>query len=251
MKEHFVLHPEFEHLRSDIQDAIDRFSQGGEFVVDGERNAIKKFEIPGVTLNIKSFKKPNIFQAFVYRFLRKSKAERSYLYAARLQQLGINTPKPIGYVEHRGLGLGKSFYISEHLNYDFDFRTLNHNPTFPNRSEILKQFAKFTFQLHENSVQFLDHSPGNTLIVEEEWGQYSFYLIDLNRMRFKPLSFDERMRNFRRLWLSKTMINLMAPVYAELSGEPEELVHSVMTHHSRAFQKKINSKKIRRKRRQK
>ena len=105
--------------------------------------------------------------------------------------------------------------------------------------------------MHENGVQFLDHSPGNTLIVEEEWGQYSFYLIDLNRMRFKPLSFDERMRNFRRLWLSKTMINLMAPVYAELSGEPEALVHSVMTQHSRAFQKKINSKKIRRKRRRK
>ena len=101
------------------------------------------------------------------------------------------------------------------MEYDFDFRVLNHNPKWPNRNEILRQVAEFTFNLHEKNINFLDHSPGNTLIVDKGEGKYDFYLIDLNRMRFEPMSFEQRMKNFRRLWLSKHMINVMADTYAE------------------------------------
>lgn len=225
------------------------FEKNGELIVAGDRNTIKKFKVGDTEFSIKKFKNPNLFQSLVYRFLRKSKARRSYEYGKKLITLGIKTPKPIAYAETFKIGLKESYYICEHLNYDFDFRVLNHNPKWPNRKEILEQMAAFTYKLHEAQVHFMDHSPGNTLIVEKEKGQYNFYLIDLNRIRFEALSFHQRMKNFRRLWLSKTMINIMAPVYAKLNGKTEAETHKLMTLYSRKFQRKVNSKKLRRRRR--
>lgn len=249
MKENFTVHPNFSHLATKLRDALHNFSKNPDYVTKGERNVIKKVRIENRTFNIKKFKTPNAFQSLVYQFLRKSKAKRSFEYASKLIGLGINTPFPVAYLELFSSGLKESFYVSEHVNYDFDFRELIHKPQFPNREEILKQFTQFTFKLHENNVNFLDHSPGNTLIIDkgENNYKYEFYLIDLNRMRFEPMDFNARMYNFRRLWLSKTMIKIMAEEYAELYNKPVDEVNALMLKYSRDFQKKINSKKLRRK----
>lgn len=159
----------------------------------------------------------------------------------------ILTPFPIAYVENTNVfGLKTSYYISKQVDYDFDFRELIHKPLFPNRKRILQLFTEFTFQLHENNINFLDHSPGNTLIVEKPDNRYDFYLIDLNRMRFETMDFNKRMHNFRRLWLSKTMIKIMSETYSKLYHKTSEETYALMLKHSRAFQKKINSKKLRR-----
>ena len=247
MRENFVVHPKYTQLAAKLKDVLQNFPSRGEYITKGERNEIKMVQLGGYSLNIKKFRTPNPFQSLVYRFARKSKAQRSYEYALKLQDLGINTPSPVAYLEIFSGGLKQSFYVSEHLDYDFDFRELIHNPGFKKRNEVLKQFTKFTFKLHENGVNFLDHSPGNTLIVETAKNRYNFYLIDLNRMRFEQMDFEKRMHNFRRLWLSKTMIKVIAEEYAELSGKSYSETHRLMAKHSRAFQKKINSKKLKRK----
>ncbi|MCB0387784.1 MAG: lipopolysaccharide kinase [Winogradskyella sp.] len=183
----------------------------------------------------------------MYKYLRKSKAKRSFEYANRLMACNILTPFPIAYLENTNVfGLKTSYYISKQVDYDFDFRELIHKPLFPNRKRILQQFTEFTFQLHENNINFLDHSPGNTLIVEKPDNRYDFYLIDLNRMRFETMDFNKRMHNFRRLWLSKTMIKIMSETYSKLYHKTSEETYALMLKHSRAFQKKINSKKLRR-----
>lgn len=245
MRDKFTVHPHYSHFDSELKKVLQNFFKSGEYVTQGQRNVIKKFEVEGAFFNIKKFKTPNHLQSLVYGFLRKSKAKRSFEYAQKLIDLGINTPFPVAYMERFSLGLRESFYVCEHLDYDFDFRELIHNPKFPNREEILRQFTQFTFKLHENNVRFLDHSPGNTLIIENDDLQYEFYLIDLNRMRFEPMDFEKRMHNFRRLWLSKKMIKVMAKEYADLYGKSYEEVHTLMSKYSRQFQKKINSKKMR------
>jgi len=245
MQSTFVVHPKYETLKPKLEEVIRDFINTGEYVTKGERNVIKKTIIDGIVFNIKKFKTPNAFQSLVYQYIRKSKAKRSFEYATRLIDLGINTPFPVCYAENFSGGLKDSYYVSEHVEYDFDFRVLNHNPQFPHRKEILKQFTRFTFKLHENGINFLDHSPGNTLIKNKGEGMYSFYLIDLNRMRFEVMDFDKRMHNMRRLWLSKTMITIMAAEYAKLNNKSVEETHALLTKYSRAFQKKVNSKKLR------
>lgn len=246
MPTNFIVHDDYKDRHDALMTLLKDFNVSGDDVVKGERNAIKKFRIGDEVFNIKKFKTPNAFQSLVYRFLRKGKAKRSFEYAKKLQELGIKTPAPVAYSETFSVGMRESYYISKHLDYDFDFRVLNHNPKWPYRKEILEQFAAFTFQMHEKGINFLDHSPGNTLIKKIEESTYDFYLIDLNRMRFEIMGFKKRMHNFRRLWLSKTMINVMSPVYAKLYGKSETEVHHWMTYYSRNFQKKVNSKKIRR-----
>jgi hypothetical protein len=248
MRENFVIHPNYSHLATKLTDVLHNFSKKGEYVTKGERNVIKMVQLEGTSFNIKKFKTPNAFQSLVYQYVRKSKAKRSYEYALKLIEMGINTPFPVAYLEVFSFGLKESFYVCEHINYDFDFRELIHNPEFKKRNEVLKQFTKFSFNLHEKGVNFLDHSPGNTLIIETEENEFEFYLIDLNRMRFEAMDFNARMFNLRRLWLSKTMMKVMAEEYAELYDKSVDGTYALMLHYSREFQKKINKKKLRRRR---
>ncbi|MDB9954918.1 lipopolysaccharide kinase InaA family protein [Flavobacteriaceae bacterium] len=242
-----IIHSKFTSHSAAISKAINDFETSGTTVLKGDRNTIKSLKIDGLHLNIKQFKTPNIFNAFVYKYIRKSKARRSYEYGNILTQKLILTPTPIAYFEASSwFGLKQSYYVSQQVNYDFDFRVLIHDLKFPNRVEILKQFTAFTFKLHEENVNFLDHSPGNTLIVKTNAAQYDFYLIDLNRMRFETMNIKKRMHNFRRLWLSKAMIHIMAKEYSELSKTPLSEIQSGMLHYSRQFQKKIDAKKLKR-----
>ena len=239
-----VIHPDFNMFESEILTCVETFQASGKDVLVGKRNQIKKFEMGNHQINIKSFKSPNAFNALVYKYIRPSKAKRSYDYANKLMSLGISTPQPIAFIEYAPLrGLNSSYYISKHIDYDLDFRVLIHKQSLPNRVKILQEFTEFTFRLHENNINFLDHSPGNTIIKKDD-NRYNFYLIDLNRMRFETMDFNKRMHNFRRLWLSKTMIRIMAKTYAELYGKTYEETHRLMLEHSLKFQRKSNQKKM-------
>jgi len=197
------------------------------------RNHIKVVEKDGRKFNIKSFKQPNFINRYVYVLFRKSKAERSFEFAQNLIKKGIGTPKPIAYAEETSKGaLTKSFYISEHLDYDLTFRELD--LAIAGHEDILRAFTRFTFNLHEKNIEFLDHSPGNTLIQLNN-GDYKFFLVDLNRMNFKPLNFMERMKNFSRLTSDKTKVKIMAEEYAEFYGRPEAKVFDKMWFFTHSF----------------
>lgn len=192
----------------------------------GRRNHIKVVEKDAKKFNIKSFKKPNYINRYVYVLFRKSKAERSFEFAEKLIERGIGTPKPIAFAEYTSKGaLTKSYYISEHVEYDLTFRDLDLAKV--GHEDILRAFARFTFDLHENKIEFLDHSPGNTLIQFNN-NNYQFYLVDLNRMIFKSLSFTERMKNFERLTYDKKQVEIMANEYAKLINKPEYEVFETM-----------------------
>ena len=139
--------------------------------------------------------------------------------------------------------LGNSFYICQQIDYDFTIRELIHDPLFPERNTILEQFTTFTFQMHEAKINFLDHSPGNTLIVKEESSKYVFYLVDLNRMQFENLTIEKRIDNFKKMWLSKQMIKVIAKKYASLSNQSEEKLHALLLEKSTQFKRKITKKK--------
>ena len=104
IKQVIHFHKEYEAKASNILEIVSDFYIKGENVFLGERNTIKNFKLKDEKINIKSFKKPNIFNAFVYKFIRKSKAKRSFEYAQKLIDYGISTPFPIAYIEHiRGI----------------------------------------------------------------------------------------------------------------------------------------------------
>lgn len=240
----FVVHPDFAHLKPEITDCLNRFSTKGEEVYKGSRNSIKYFELEDVVLNIKAFKKPNFIKKIIYTYFRESKAKRSYEYALKLLELGIKTPQPIAYIEKKdGLGLTESYYVCEHIDYDFMFRKLVAEPDMEGRTEILNQFTQFCYQLHENGIEFKDHSPGNTLIKHIGGGKYDFYLVDLNRMTFhKKMSIKQRMYNLRRLTPQLEMVSIITEEYAKLSGESSEKLFQMLWEETSGFQRKFHRK---------
>lgn len=233
----------FQNKKKQLNAIINNFNNSGEIFGNPNRNVIKLFELDGKILNIKSFKVPNLINKIIYRFLRKSKAQRSFEYANKLTQLNIGTPQPIAYFKKKSLlFLKESYYISEHLDCDLTYRELVENPDYPNHETILRQFTQFTYKLHENNICFLDHSPGNTLI-KKNGEDYDFYLVDLNRMHFKTLSFDERMVNFSRLTPKKEMVAIMSDEYAKLINEDYTKIYNTMWNLTAKFQEKYFRKK--------
>lgn len=238
-----VFQKDFEDFNVQLDDFINRFDASGVQFGEANRNSIKLFQLNDKTINIKSFKIPNIFNQFAYKFLRKSKAQRSFEYACKLQNLGVGTPQPIAYYEFTTPFLFKrSFYVSEHLECDLTYRELTKDFSIPNHEAILRAFAKFTFELHEKGIKFLDHSPGNTLIKLNN-GDCQFYLVDLNRMNFEPMSFDMRMKNFARLTTHKSMVEIMSDEYAKHFNKPYTEIFNKMWQLTEAFQYRYHRKK--------
>jgi hypothetical protein len=244
------INPKFQLENFALHAIIDTFDSSGFLFGDGQRNTIKLFELDGKTINIKSFKIPHIINQIAYKYFRKSKAKRSYEYGIRLLENGIGTPEPVAFAENFGiLGLQESYYVSEHLSSDLTFRELVQIPDFPDHENILRQFTRFTFDLHEKGIEFLDHSPGNTLIKKVSENQYSFFLVDLNRMNFHDtMDFILRMKNFSRLTPKKEMIAIMSNEYAKLySIQNEANIFEKMWFYTNDFQEKFERKIARKK----
>ena len=227
-----------------IVNIIKNFGTEGDLLVAGKRNTIKIFPYNTIVLNIKSFKIPILINGIIYRYFRKSKARRSFEFAAILRQKNIGTPEPIGYFENKNwYCLLDSYYVCEHITPDYVFKDL-FGVENPEIDAILKQLAQFCFKLHEAGIEFKDHSPGNTLIKKNESGTFDFYLVDLNRMTFhKEMDFNLRMKNLCRLTPSEYMVQVISYEYAKLYDKPKEEVFNLMWKYTDAFFSKALKKR--------
>lgn len=242
---HHIISPKYQPYEKELTEFVEKFSTTGKEFGDQDRNTLKLFELGGETVNIKSFKVPNALNKIAYKYVRKSKAQRSFEHAHILLNKGIKTPEPIAYFqESNKILFGKSFYLSRHLDADLTYRELIYDETFPNRYQILQYFTRFTFELHENGIEFLDHSPGNTLIMVNGEQSYDFYLVDLNRMKFHDtMDYETRIKNFSRLTPDKNMVHTMSAEYARLIGEDPVKVYNDMWAETEKFFDKFKRKK--------
>jgi hypothetical protein len=240
----FQINNNFLKYKNTLVEYIENFQNLGKVYIQGSRNSIKLFELEDFTINVKSFKEPNFINKVIYKYFRKSKAQRSFEYANFLLKHNIGTPKPIAYFENVSfLGLKDSYYVSEHLECDLTYRELVQTD-YPDTDTILRQFTQFTFTMHEKGIEFLDHSPGNTLIVKRTEGTYDFYLVDLNRMKFHTqMNFETRMKNLSKITPKKEMVAVMSSEYAKLSGIDEDKVFRTMWNFTEDFQYRYYRKK--------
>lgn len=204
------------------------------------RNEIKVINHNGVDLVVKSFKIPNFLNRTIYTFFRDSKAKKSYDYAIKIASF---TPKPVGYIEFfENSLLANSYFVSEKFDYSFTIREPLLDVNFPNKEQIFKAFAKFSHSLHEAEIYHLDFSPGNILIKEQN-GEYIFKIVDINRMKFRPLCNELRMKNFSKLWAKDEDLKVIIKEYAKISGANEDVLLQKALKFSHKHKAKINFKK--------
>ncbi|MBB1138484.1 lipopolysaccharide kinase InaA family protein [Myroides sp. WP-1] len=217
-----LLHPLYHDQQEELTNLIENYDELTTYLFKGTRNSIKIATLStGQRVAIKSFKIPNIFNQYVYKFFRKPKGLRSFEHAERLKKLGVANPQAVAYFEYSTTTrIRNTFYISVLVDAELTYRDLITQKNYPNREVILEEFVRFSYGLHEKGINFLDHSPGNTLIEQKENGAYKFYLVDLNRMKFdQVMSFTHRMKNLAHLTTNIQDIEKMAEHYARLIGK--------------------------------
>ena len=214
----FILNEEFKKFEYFLCN-IKQFFKENSNTIHKARNELKVIEHENQKLVVKYFKIPHFINKVVYTFFKKSKAQKSYEYALKIKEF---TPRPIGYIEFYKFGLlDESYFVSEKFDYDFTIREPLLDINFPNKNEIFKAFAQFTFDLHENGIYHLDYSPGNILIKKEN-DNFIFKIVDINRMKFLNMDLEKRAKNFSKLWAKDEDLEFIAKEYAKIYEKNNE-----------------------------
>lgn len=219
---------------------IQSFFSANTQTIHKARNELKIIQYDGVETIVKSFKVPHLLNRVVYTFFKDSKAKKSYDYSLKIAQF---TPKPIGYIEFYNSALiAESYFVSEKFEYDFTIREPLLDFKFNDRDEILRAFARFTYELHQAEILHQDYSPGNILIKKES-NSFIFKVVDINRMEFRPLTLDERLKNFNKLWANDVDIRTMILEYAKIAHEDTEKSVQIAQNYNTKHKNRINMKK--------
>ncbi len=249
MKIKFELNVKFKKYENFLLE-IKNYFKVNTCTIHKARNELKIIEYEGLETVVKAFKVPNIVNQFVYAYFRDSKAKKSYENAIRLKELGINTPEVIGYIEfYKNFLFKESFFIAKKFSYDFTIREPLRNKNLENREEIIKEFVKFTFELHKSNVYHKDFSAGNTLVSLKDNGSFEFSIVDINRMEFKSIDLQTGLDNFAKLWLDEDDIKLISSTYAKLSNSDENEALKILKESDKKlksfveFKRKIRGKK--------
>lgn len=219
MKIYHHIHPDFKLRQDEILALPKRIETEGELLYK-VRNCIKKINMGNGWWNVKAFKVPDPINRFAYRHIRKSKAERSFRHSIMLLERGVSTPQPIAYIVERNfLKIEHSYYISEQVEYDYTLLDLfKQQPD--DIKHILDKCTRFINYFHHKGVYFHDLSVGNILIRREPMGEFSFYLVDVNRAKFfdRPLTCAESIKAFCRLDAPPEYKEWILHQYAHIAG---------------------------------
>lgn len=239
-----VINSKFRYLDRLIQSIPDEWDSMGETIYK-KRNEIKVVRLPGLDINVKSYQIPHMVNKFAYAYLRHSKAKRTYYYAHKLQNMSVETPEPIAYINcYKNGVLHNSFFVSIQLSeYPITIRDVI-NRDIENKELLLRQFTRFTyFSLLRNGVNHLDYSRGNILI-EKAGYMHQFSIVDINRMHFEAMSLKKGLKMFSKLWASESELKVIADEYAQITNQDSQKIIDLLIYLDRKHKKKIKLRKV-------
>jgi serine/threonine protein kinase len=238
----YIINPKFDNFKEILVDIKNIFKSSDESIHKA-RNELKIIELNSLKCVVKSFKIPHAINKVAYTFFREGKAKKSFSNAMKLTELGVNTPEPVGIIEFFRFGvLSESYFISLYEPYDFTIREVFHHKV-DDTQNILKQFAKFTYELHQKGVWHVDYSLGN-ILVTKKGTKYNFSLVDINRMEFKKTLPKEGLKNFNKFWAKfDEDLPIIAKEYAKLSNFNEDEAIKIVLDEAKKLEDKVNLKR--------
>lgn len=215
-KRKYTVAPEFASMDEFVVSLPQLFERGeGEVIYDG-RNQLRRFNVEGRSLIVKSFRTPNFVNRIAYGWLRSSKAQRSFEYAARLRSIGIGSPAPVGWLTERsGLLFGRSYYVCLESTLPYTYKDIMAGTLAPDlEHRALEAIGLTTARLHNAGMLHKDYSRGNILFGPAADGSISVEIIDLNRIRFGTVSLEAGLDNlFERLPATPEQHAIMEDAY--------------------------------------
>lgn len=244
----YEINPKYTSIQPLIENIESYFEESSHVLYD-QRNVIRVINYENEDYVVKEFRVPNIINRYAYRYFRPSKAKRSYQHSLKI---GTKlSPEPVAFIEkHKSMGLAKSYYISRFFDYDHTIHEVLINKELKDRGQILKNFADFTYTLHQLEILHHDYSHGNILIKgnsdTEENSAYEFKIIDINRMEFKPLDLKVRLKNFARIKADDNDMEIIIYQYAKrMNLAPENLLQDAKFYRDNFYTKRALKNKLR------
>lgn len=245
-----TVNPRYEYLRDWIENLPLLFEDGGE-ILYRKRNFIKVFQLDnGLVLNVKRFHKPRFLNRIIYTFFVKSKAFRSYYHTLRIFEKGFCAAEAVGYVEIKEGGLlSDSYYVSLQCCNVREIREYYFGPLAGNEN-LIDAFARYSAALHDAGIYHLDYSPGNILIRNDRAsGEYTFILVDVNRMKFMSVGPEKGCRNFARLFGDDDIYKRIGAVYSQSRKnvfDKDRGVRLILKYKNRFLRKKAQKARLKR-----
>lgn len=210
-----TIHKDYAGFSGFVSDLHDGLFENSGIILRYERNCVKVFPVEDQKIVVKKFKRPNVFNRVVYTLLRGSKAERAYRNALRLLELGVGTPRPIGFVDVGKNGLLADCYLATEYT---DYRPVADiiSESEHGGDALFNSFVAFTVGLHEKGVRHDDYNMSNVLYKRRVDGEFEFALIDVNRMKFGKLNKNACMHNVKRVCASPEFTFKFIKKYSEL-----------------------------------
>ncbi len=190
-------------------------------VVYDKRNRVARLQHEGLTLMVKCFKRVNAIQQVVYTCFRKTKAERAFLFADEFLRRGIDTPRPVAYMESFRWGFFTTgFFVSEEAEGKETHLLLREVQDYP--KDLAEAVARQVVMMHSKGVLHGDLNLSNFLCTKDVDG-YHFTMIDTNRSHFtEGWPTDEKcLRNLVRLTHRRDLYEDLVRCYARLRGWDE------------------------------
>lgn len=215
MKKKLQINPAYAYLKEFVESIPETFENTGKEIHTG-RNKIKVLDIKGQKFVIKYFERISWINRLVYATIRKSKAQRAYEYAKYLLKNKISNPEPVAYLNvYKNCILTQSFYLSRYTP-DKSIQDIIDLPL-AQSEEILKALARFSFQLHQLGIYHNDYNPTN-ILYKKNGQDYTFSLIDFNRMNFSKPSKKRNIQNLSRLHFKADKMGVFVTEYARLAN---------------------------------
>jgi serine/threonine protein kinase len=242
-----VINPQYDYLRGWIENVPSFFEQDGTIVYKA-RNLLKVFTLDnGIQVNVKRYKKPRLLNRLVYSFFRKTKASRAYYNTIEIIKKGFHAAEPVAYIEIHENGLfSDGYFISLQYHHVKEIRAYYAGPLSGNE-RLIDAFTRYSAAIHDAGIHHLDYSPGNILIRDNQHGAYTFILVDVNRMKFRPVSFDTGCRNFARLFADDRIYERIGLIYSQSRLNTlgtEEVIRLIINYKNRFLRKKAREKQL-------
>lgn len=212
--------PEFEAALGRIRELID--DPCAEMLLKG-RNTVVALDLPlgagrSISCVAKSYRAAGFHK--LKTLVQPSKADKAWRGACALAAAGIETPRPLAYLERRPGGTAaESYFIAERVPGLPEIRALFRDPGPAGLRPLLDALAGSVAALHRAGLLHRDLSDGNILVRAAASG-YTFAYLDTNRVRVrKRLGASSRARNLVRLGIPPADRMFFLERYAAARGE--------------------------------
>ena len=263
-----VINPAYHNTEAFIKTLPSVFDNQGVMVYE-KRNTIKMFDVDGLQLVVKRFKRPNLVQRIAYTWFRPSKAKRAYLFAERFRRSDIATPHEVAYLECTKWGLfSDSYFVSvscslpsakdlladdarlEDASGRGRFQSRPFGPY--NREALLEAIGSFIATVHSRGILHGDLNISNILCREtgatgagpdRETDAWHFVLIDTNRAKFRQPTQSECVDDLKRVSHDRDILLSIVGYYAMARGWDEEWCRAAVLRKLCAFERRKECKR--------